>query len=180
VIGELVVRWGSQLLVGFENHSGGTYLGETAQPLGRVLAGHGNNGDGSEGVVKGAAVGTNLRGPCLPKNPALADFLITAAVSRRHGPAELQPLADELEGLARDAAVDRARLAARPGRARLGRAVLRRPPGFRPAGRTRLARTAGQPEPRTAATRARDVRPADARPASTGAATQDGQTGVRR
>jgi CobQ-like glutamine amidotransferase family enzyme len=115
--GELVVRWGSQLLTGFEDHSGGTYLGETAQPFGRVLAGQGNNGDGSEGVIKGAAVGTNLRGPCLPRNPVLADFLIEAAVSRRHGsPAELAPLADDLEGQARDATVARA-LPGRSGRA---------------------------------------------------------------
>ncbi len=115
--GELVVRWGSQLLTGFEDHSGGTYLGETAQPFGRVLAGQGNNGDGSEGVIKAAAVGTNLRGPCLPRNPVLADFLIEAAVSHRHGsPAELAPLADDLECRAREAAVAHA-LPGRSGRA---------------------------------------------------------------
>jgi CobQ-like glutamine amidotransferase family enzyme len=141
VIGELVIRWGSQLLVGFENHSGGTYLGETAQPLGRVLAGHGNNGDGTEGVIMGAAVGTNLRGPCLPKNPALADFLISAAVARRHGAADLQPLTDELEHRARDAAVDRARLSRRPGRTGLSRAILRLPPGSGQAGQARPGRT---------------------------------------
>jgi CobQ-like glutamine amidotransferase family enzyme len=141
VIGELIVRWGSQLLVGFENHSGGTYLGETAQPLGRVLAGHGNNGDGTEGVIAGAAVGTNLRGPCLPKNPALADFLISAAVARRHGGADLEPLTDELEHRARDAAVDRARLGGRPGRTGLRRSILRRPPGIRPADQARPGRT---------------------------------------
>jgi lipid II isoglutaminyl synthase (glutamine-hydrolysing) len=112
-IGELVVRWGGGLLVGFENHSGGTYLGPAAQPLGQVLSGHGNNGDGSEGVILGCAVGTNLRGPCLPKNPALADFLISAALAHRYGAAELTPLADELEEAARDAAVQRARRAAR-------------------------------------------------------------------
>jgi lipid II isoglutaminyl synthase (glutamine-hydrolysing) len=112
-IGELVVRWGGALLVGFENHSGGTYLGPAAQPLGQVLSGHGNNGDGSEGVILGCAVGTNLRGPCLPKNPALADFLISAALTHRYGAAELTPLADDLEEAARDAAVQRARRAAR-------------------------------------------------------------------
>jgi hypothetical protein len=137
VIGELVVRGGSELLVGFENHSGSTYLGENAQPLGHVLAGHGNNGDGTEGVVAGPAVGTNLRGPCLPKNPALADFLISAAVSHRHGPADLPPLADELEHQARDAAV--ARASTGRGRAGLPRTLLRRPPGQRPAGRTARA-----------------------------------------
>ena len=80
-IGELIVRWGGMLLVGFENHSGGTYLGPAAQPLGQVASGHGNNGDGSEGVISGSAIGTNLRGPCLPRNPELADFLIRAALA---------------------------------------------------------------------------------------------------
>lgn len=125
-IGELVVRWGAKLLVGFENHSGGTYLGETAQPLGQVIAGHGNNGDGTEGVILGSAIGTNLRGPCLPKNPALADFLIGAALCRRHPNAELQPLPDELERAARDAAVRRARKA-RPARGGPTRTALQRP-----------------------------------------------------
>jgi hypothetical protein len=106
-IGDLVVRWDGGLLVGVENHSGATYLGPAAQPLGQVLAGHGNNGDGSEGVVLGGAVGTNLGGPCLPTNPALADFLVGAALRQRYGTAELTPLADDLELAARDAAVQR-------------------------------------------------------------------------
>ncbi len=127
-IGELVVRWDGGLLVGFENHSGGTYLGPTARPLGQVLCGHGNNGDGSEGVILGAAVGTNLRGPCLPKNPALADFLIAAALAHRYGPAELTPLADQLELTAHHAAVQRAWLAARGQGLTWG---LRRPAGRR-------------------------------------------------
>ena len=129
-IGELVVRWGRRLLVGFENHSGGTYLGPTAQPLGRVLSGHGNNGDGTEGVILGSAVGTNLRGPCLPKNPALADFLIGAALERRYDGAPLVPLPDELEVAAHDAAVQRGRQSARS--RRLAPPALRRP-GRQPA-----------------------------------------------
>lgn len=112
-IGDLVVRWDGGLLVGVENHSGATYLGPAARPLGQVLAGHGNNGDGSEGVVLGGAVGTNLGGPCLPTNPALADFLVGAALRHRYGIAELTPLADDLELAARDAAVQRTRPAAR-------------------------------------------------------------------
>jgi lipid II isoglutaminyl synthase (glutamine-hydrolysing) len=121
-IGELVVRWRDSLLVGFENHGGGTYLADTTQPLGQVLCGHGNNGDGTEGVIVGSAVGTNLRGPCLPKNPALADFLIGAAVRRRHSTADLPPLADDLEIAARAAAIKRAqqrgRVKARAGASR--------------------------------------------------------------
>jgi lipid II isoglutaminyl synthase (glutamine-hydrolysing) len=112
-VGELVVRWSGGLLTGFENHSGRTYRGPAAQPLGQVLRGHGNNGDGSEGVVRRRAVGTNLRGPCLPMNPELADFLIGAALDHRYGAAKLTPLADDLELAARDEAVLRARRAAR-------------------------------------------------------------------
>lgn len=140
-IGELTVRWGDQLLVGFENHSGGTYLGPTAQPLGQVLSGHGNNGDGTEGVLLGSAVGTNLRGPCLPKNPGLADFLISAALGRRQEEPDLTPLADELERAARDVAVLRARQAA-GGRRRNLRAAVRevRRPGQRASARTGSAR----------------------------------------
>jgi lipid II isoglutaminyl synthase (glutamine-hydrolysing) len=119
VIGDLVVRWRDTLLVGFENHGGGTYLGSTAQPLGQVVCGRGNNGDGTEGVILGNAVGTHLRGPCLPKNPALADFLIAAAVSRRHGALNLPPLADDLEEAARAESMRRAREAARASRAKL-------------------------------------------------------------
>jgi lipid II isoglutaminyl synthase (glutamine-hydrolysing) len=118
VIGELVVRWRDTLLVGFENHAGGTYLGAAAQPLGQVVSGHGNNGDGTEGVILGNAVGTYLRGPCLPKNPVLADFLISAAVRKRYGAADLAPLADGLEEAARAAAMQRARQAASAARAK--------------------------------------------------------------
>jgi lipid II isoglutaminyl synthase (glutamine-hydrolysing) len=106
---ELVVRWGGGVLVGFEDSAGGyTYLGTGAIPLGHVVAGRGNNGDGSEGVRVGGALGTNLRGPCLPANPGLADFLIKAALRRRYGGADLAPLPDDMERAARIAAVNRA------------------------------------------------------------------------
>lgn len=144
-IGELVVQWGDCLLVGFENHAGGTYLGPTAQPLGRVISGHGNNGDGTEGAILGSAVGTHLRGPCLPRNPALADFLIAGALTHRYGKADLPPLADELELAARDVALQRAAGAQRDqDRHRAGglvRAALsrRRPARERPAANHRNA-----------------------------------------
>ena len=67
-----------------------------------MLSGHGNNGDGTEGGILGNAVGPHLRGPCLPKSPALADFLISAGLRRRYGAAVLPPLADELEQAAHD------------------------------------------------------------------------------
>jgi len=93
-------------VVGFENHAGRTRLGEGVRPLGRVLHGHGNNGrDGGEGVHTGRIVGTYIHGPLLPKNPALADHLIGAALERRHGTVALEPLDDRLEGMAHDVAV---------------------------------------------------------------------------
>jgi CobQ-like glutamine amidotransferase family enzyme len=124
VIGDLAVRWNGRLLVGFENHAGATYLGPDAQPLGTVISGHGNSGDGYEGAALGSAVGTHLRGPCLPRNPALADFLIGAALRRRQPGAELAPLPDELENAARQAAIARTRAAARGRGSRLVDAVL--------------------------------------------------------
>lgn len=121
-IGDLLVQWDAELLVGFENHSARTYLGPTARPLGQVVAGQGNNGDGGEGVRLGNAIGTYLRGPCLPRNPVLTDFLIRAALQRRYGEAELAPLPDQLEHAARDAAVARHQ-GSRPGRSRSARVI---------------------------------------------------------
>jgi CobQ-like glutamine amidotransferase family enzyme len=84
-----------RVLAGFENHGGRTYLGPSAQPLGRVLRGYGNNGeDGYEGVRQGNVIGTYLHGPLLPKNVWFADWLIQTAL----GDAEpLSTLDDELE-----------------------------------------------------------------------------------
>ncbi len=97
-------------LVGFENHSGRTFLGSTAQPLGVVRIGYGNNGeDRTEGCRYRNAIGTYLHGPLLPKNPQLTDFLIACAL-RLHGWEEpLVPLDDELARLAHAEAVARAR-----------------------------------------------------------------------
>ena len=68
-------------LVGFENHSGKTYLGAGLRPLGRVLRGAGNNGeDATEGVVAGNIFGTYLHGSLLPKNPQFADLLLSRAL----------------------------------------------------------------------------------------------------
>lgn len=93
-------------LVGFENHSGLTYLGSGAAPLGRILVGSGNNGhDGTEGAVYRAAVGTYLHGSLLPKNPHLADWLIAAALRRRHGEVMLATLDDTWEWRAHRAAL---------------------------------------------------------------------------
>jgi lipid II isoglutaminyl synthase (glutamine-hydrolysing) len=90
---------GPMTLAGFENHGGRTRLGPGATPLGRVLHGHGNNGeDGFEGVRQGNLIGTYMHGPLLPKNAELADRLIQLALARRAGAEpDLEPLDDELE-----------------------------------------------------------------------------------
>ena len=97
---------GPRELAGFENHGGRTYLGDGAEPLGRVVRGHGNNGrDGLEGVRRANMIGTYLHGPLLPKNAWLADRLIQLALARRHGgEPELAPLDDALEAAAHEAA----------------------------------------------------------------------------
>src|SRR5215207_6089697 len=93
---------GPQVLAGFENHGGRTRLGPGAVTLGRVLRGHGNNGeDGREGVRGGAhgtVLGTYLHGPLLPKNAWFADWLTATALGR--APAELAPLDDAFEDAA--------------------------------------------------------------------------------
>ena len=86
-------------LAGFENHAGRTRLDPGAQPLGRVVAGFGNDGEsGWEGCRVGRAVGTYLHGPLLPRNPWFADWLLAQALAHRLGEApQLDPLSDELE-----------------------------------------------------------------------------------
>ncbi|HUK95261.1 MAG TPA: hypothetical protein VLU96_09425 [Gaiellaceae bacterium] len=103
-------------LAGFENHAGRTHLDEGARPLGRVLAGFGNDGEsGFEGCHAGRAVGTYLHGPLLPRNPWLADWLLAQALAHRTGEEpSLDPLPDELEAQAHATSAERAR--ARGGR----------------------------------------------------------------
>ena len=84
-------------IVGFENHSGRTFLGEGATALGKVLHGKGNNGsDRTEGAVQGSIIGTYMHGSLLPKNPHLADHIIGRALRRRGG-ASLSHLDDSAE-----------------------------------------------------------------------------------
>lgn len=96
-----------ETLVGFENHSGRTFLGPKSAPLGRVVHGNGNNGqDGYEGAIDatGNVIGTYLHGPLLPKNPHLADRLILRAL-RRRGIEDVQPLDDSAEWAAHERAL---------------------------------------------------------------------------
>lgn len=96
-------------VVGYENHSGLTKLGENVKPFGTVIMGHGNNGeDKTEGARYKNCIGTYLHGPLLPKNPAVADFLIREALIRQtKKPVELKPLDDSLELRAHKSAASR-------------------------------------------------------------------------
>ena len=90
-------------VVGFENHSGKTYLGDGVKPIGKVLAGYGNNGeDGFEGARYKNVFATYSHGCLLPKNPQIADFVLKTALERKYGAMELKPLDNTLETAAHD------------------------------------------------------------------------------
>lgn len=74
-------------VVGFENHSGQTFISpETkTKPFAKVLNGFGNNGeDGFEGAYYKNLIGTYLHGSLLPKNPHLVDELLYQALKRKN------------------------------------------------------------------------------------------------
>ena len=94
------------MVVGFENHSGRTYLGAGVTPLGMVCAGFGNNGeDKTEGVHEKNVFGTYSHGPVLPKNPGLCDWILECALQRKYGQGRLEKLDDGFEQRAHDAAL---------------------------------------------------------------------------
>ena len=98
-------------LAGFENHAGRTRLDVSAEPLGRVVAGFGNDGEsGYEGCRVGRAIGTYLHGPLLPRNPWFADWILAQALAHATGgePPALAPLPDELEAEAHSVSAKRA------------------------------------------------------------------------
>ncbi len=110
-IGNVVIKL-NQLnyeLVGFENHSGNTFIKKNSETklLGKVIRGFGNNGqDKTEGAVFKNVLGTYLHGPVLPKNPHLADFLIKTALGVKYNKKiNLKPLDDSLEWQAHQTAV---------------------------------------------------------------------------
>jgi CobQ-like glutamine amidotransferase family enzyme len=117
MIGDVLLdcEWAGETLAGFENHAGRTILDPGAEPLGRVVAGFGNDGEsGYEGCRYKRAYGTYLHGPLLPRNPWFADRVLADAIAHAGGEAELGPLADELEAQAHAVSASRAR--ARGGR----------------------------------------------------------------
>lgn len=105
VLVEVEVEGRLERMVGFENHAGRTVLGEGVEPLGRVLAGAGNDGaSGYEGCRVERVIGTYVHGPLLPRNPWLADLVLGWACAHRGLDADLHPLDDHLERVAGEAA----------------------------------------------------------------------------
>jgi lipid II isoglutaminyl synthase (glutamine-hydrolysing) len=107
MIGDVLLEcdWAGETLAGFENHAGRTELDEGAEPLGRVVAGFGNDGrSGFEGCRLGRVYGTYLHGPLLPRNPWFADRVLADALG-----VELEPLDDGLEAQAHAVSAQRAR-----------------------------------------------------------------------
>ncbi len=110
-IGNVIIKLPSSLnlksdtLVGFENHSGNTFIKKSdTQKLGRVVRGFGNNGlDKTEGARIKNCFGTYLHGSLLPKNPHLADYLIRLGLENKYKqPFNLEPINDALELKAHD------------------------------------------------------------------------------
>lgn len=97
-------------IIGYENHSGQTFLGKGMKPLGQVQKGAGNNGqDTTEGVRYRNVIGSYMHGSLLPKNPAMADFLIERAVIQKYGEFTPTVIDDRFAELARTVAIKRPR-----------------------------------------------------------------------
>ncbi len=96
-------------LVGFENHSGKTYLGADVKPLAKVVKGFGNNGeDGFEGALYKNVFCSYSHGSLLPKNPSLADHLVSIALKEKYKDfVQLTPIEDSVENLAHGSVIER-------------------------------------------------------------------------
>jgi len=104
-IGNIIIKSKFSYLVGFENHSGNTFLSGSTKPLGKVIKGFGNNGqDKTEGAVKNNLFGCYLHGSLLPKNPVFCDHLIQTALENKYSSVKLKPLSDQFENQARQQA----------------------------------------------------------------------------
>lgn len=97
-------------IIGYENHSGQTFLGKNVQPLGKVIKGAGNNGqDDTEGARYRNVIASYMHGSLLPKNPAIADWLIEKAVTKKYGEFNPSVIDDRFAEAARSAALKRPR-----------------------------------------------------------------------
>ncbi len=85
-VGELRVRVGDRLLVGFENHGGRTTLGPGVAALGKVEFGQGNDGE-LDGFRTPNIWATYAHGPVLAQNPWFADEILSSLLGY-----QLEPL----------------------------------------------------------------------------------------
>ncbi len=105
-ISNIVVRTKFADVVGFENHGGQTQGVKT--PLGEVLFGNGNCSKSQyEGYFEENVIATYMHGPCLSKNPELADYMIGYCLGRDGSPDPLAQLDDTLEKKCRQVMLDR-------------------------------------------------------------------------
>lgn len=109
MIGNIIIETQLGKLVGFENHSGKTFLRSNGKSLGKVISGFGNNGeDQTEGCTYQNAIGCYMHGSLLPKNPELADWLLTKALKVKYGKEiNLDSLDDSLESQVHVAAIQK-------------------------------------------------------------------------
>jgi CobQ-like glutamine amidotransferase family enzyme len=97
-------------IIGYENHSGLTFLGKGVEPLGHVIKGGGNNGqDETEGARYKNVIASYMHGSLLPKNPQISDFLIEKAITKKYGEFTPTVIDDRFSELAREAALKRPR-----------------------------------------------------------------------
>lgn len=110
--GNIVTEYEKNLIIGFENHSGRTYLGKNLRPFGQVIKGFGNNSkDKTEGVIYKNSIGSYLHGPLLPKNPFICDLLLQKALDVKYNQLiKLPELNNSLEQKARTAIAKRLRI----------------------------------------------------------------------
>ena len=110
MIGNIVTATGFGEVVGYENHSGMTVLGDKQKSFGTVIKGAGNNGkDKTEGAIYKNVYGSYMHGSLLPKNPILADALIEVAATKKYGSFEPQFIDDSFAVAARNIARNRPR-----------------------------------------------------------------------
>jgi CobQ-like glutamine amidotransferase family enzyme len=98
----------NETYVGFENHSGRTYINNHT-PLGICIHGYGNNGeDGYEGCIYKNTFGSYFHGSFLSKNPEFADRLLSLALKKKYGEdIQLDILNDEFELRAKKSIIEK-------------------------------------------------------------------------
>ena len=111
LIGNIVIESDFGKVIGYENHSGQTYLKNKQKPFGVIIKGEGNNTDDrTEGARINNVFGSYLHGSLLPKNPVFADYLIKTAVEKKFGKkVTLKKLDESITHRARESAQARPR-----------------------------------------------------------------------